>query len=373
MAASCQKPKIILCGEAFGENEDKIKRGFVGTSGAELLRMLNESGIIDLTSEDQSFISKYYKLNDPTFLDMVWALHPEVHRTNVLNLRPPRNDLSTFCGPKQQGIRGYPSLVKGKHLRAEFIPELERLASELEEANPNLTIALGNTALWALSGSVGISKLRGTTFLSTHTATGYKCLATYHPAAIQRQWELRPVTIADLMKAKRESAYPEIRRTKREIWIEPTLEDMERFYGQYIIECEILSTDIETSGNRITCIGFSPKPDLALVIPFYDTRRKNRSYWRTRSEESIAWTFIKRVLEDRSIPKVFQNGLYDISFLWRSYGIKTFGAEEDTMLLHHALQPESLKSLGFLGSVYADESAWKQMRGKHETIKGEDE
>lgn len=373
MVASFQNPKIILIGECYGESEAKIKCGFVGSSGAELLRMLNEAEIITLTSEDYSFISKYYKLNDPSMLDMVWTLHPEVYRTNVINQRPPGNNLAAFCGPKQGGIRGYPSLVKGKHLRAEFIPELERLANEITEVNPNIVVALGNTALWALSGNVGISKLRGTTLLSTHTATGFKTLATYHPAAVQRQWELRPVTIIDLMKAKRESAYPEIRRTPREIWIEPSLGDMEKFYASYIQGCSLLSVDIETAGNRITCIGFSPGPGLALVVPFFDSRRKNGAYWPFKEDELKAWLFVRGILEDRETPKVFQNGLYDISFLWRAYGIKTFGASEDTMLLHHALQPESLKSLGFLGSVYADESAWKQMRGKVGTIKGEDE
>ena len=48
------------------------------------------------------------------------------------------------------------------------------------------------------------------------------------------------------------------------------------------------------------------------------------------------------------------------------------GAEEDTMLLHHALYPESLKGLGFLGSIYCDEGAWKGMRKGTETIKRED-
>jgi DNA polymerase I-like protein with 3'-5' exonuclease and polymerase domains len=78
---------------------------------------------------------------------------------------------------------------------------------------------------------------------------------------------------------------------------------------------------------------------------------------------------VRRVLEDRSIRKLFQNGVYDISFLLRAYGIKTMGAAEDTMLLAHALQPESLKGLGYLGSIYSDEGAWKHMRKKDETIK----
>jgi DNA polymerase I-like protein with 3'-5' exonuclease and polymerase domains len=79
-------------------------------------------------------------------------------------------------------------------------------------------------------------------------------------------------------------------------------------------------------------------------------------------DERSAWGFIREIMADREIKKVFQNGLYDIAFLYRSVGIKVRGAEHDTMLMHHSLQPESLKGLGYLGSIYTDERAWKYMR-----------
>jgi hypothetical protein len=34
------------------------------------------------------------------------------------------------------------------------------------------------------------------------------------------------------------------------------------------------------------------------------------------------------------------------------------------MLMHHSIMPEMQKGLGFLGSVYTDEPAWKLMRRK---------
>jgi hypothetical protein len=292
--------------------------------------------------------------------------------TNVLNLRPPGNKIETLCGPKAEGIIGYPALYKAKYLKREFICELERLGAELVEANPNVIICLGNTASFALLGKTAISKLRGTTSISTHTAAGFKVLPTYHPAAVLRQWDLRPTTIADLMKAKREAEYPEIRRPRREIWIEPTLEDMEEFYERYIAPCKRLSVDIETAGSQITCIGFAPSREIGIVIPFLDTRRKTRSYWPSGEDERRAWAFVVRILSAGGITKLFQNGLYDIAFLWRAYGIKVLGAEHDTMLLHHALQPESLKALGFLGSIYTDEGPWKDMRKGKTTIKADD-
>ena len=360
---------ILLVGEARGEAEARLNTSFVGPSGAELLRMLNEAGVIEFGFADRDYLHRYYAQSDSSCLEAIWHLHPEVIRTNVFNQHPPRNDLEWFCGPKAEGIPGYPALVKSKYVRQEFEHELDRLADEIMGIDPNLIICLGNCALWALAGRTGISKLRGTTLLSTHTVCDFKLLPTYHPSAVLRQWDNRPTVIADLMKAARESAYPEIRRPPREIWIEPSLSDISEFIATHIAGCRLLSVDIETSGSRVTCIGFATSASVAIVIPFDDVRKKDGSYWPTREDEVKCWHLVRSVLSDGSIPKLFQNGVYDISFLLRAYGIKTMGATEDTMLLAHALQPESLKGLGYLGSIYSDEGAWKHMRKKDETIK----
>ena len=41
------------------------------------------------------------------------------------------------------------------------------------------------------------------------------------------------------------------------------------------------------------------------------------------------------------------------------------------MLKHHAINPELEKGLGFLGSVYSYEPAWKLMRKNDSTKRGE--
>lgn len=339
---------IALVGEAWGAEEERERTPFVGSSGYLLTQMLEEAGI----SRADCFL------------------------TNVFNFRPHHNKLETLYGTRQEAIPGYPPIEKSKYIRAEFANELDRLGDELIEVNPNLVVALGNTALWALCGRGAISKVRGTTCISTHTATGYKVLPTYHPAAVQRQWELRPIAVADFFKAERERNFPEIRRKARQVWIEPSLQDLEVFHEQYILPRSIeqgveLSVDIETIGTQITCIGFG-YADVSLVLPFLDRRRKDGNYWPTKNDEVRAKGFMRRVLEDPDIKKLFQNGMYDIAFIWRSLGIKTFSATEDTMLIHHALQPESLKGLGFMASIYCDEGDWKQMREKTKTIKKDD-
>lgn len=363
-----QRTNLVLVGEAWGEAEARLSQAFVGPSGAALLSMLAESGLIDWTSADRDFLRRYYTTQDSLLIDAIWQLHPEIFRTNVFNIHPARNDLSNLCGDKAFALPGFGKLGEG-WIHARYADELTRLGTDLIRVNPNVVVCLGNVALWALSGKVGISKLRGTTLLSTHTVSGFKLLPTYHPAAILRQWEQRPTVIADLMKAAAEAEYAEIRRPEREIWIEPTIEDIQSFITKYIRGCKLLSVDIETSGSRITCIGFAPSANLGIVIPFDDERREGGSYWHDEQSERKAWAYVKLVCEDISIPKLFHNGLYDITFLYRSMKIKVQGAEEDTMLLHHALQPESLKGLGYLGSVYLQERAWKNMRTKETTIK----
>lgn len=360
---------VIFVGEAWGENEQKIGKSFCGPSGIQLLKMLDEADTISLSFTDKLLLSRYYKEYDPFLIDKVWENHPELLRTNVFQQHPPANRLEFFCGPKAEGIAGYGPLLTSKYVRKEFQYELDRLGAEILSHDPNLIVCLGNAALWSLTGRTGITKLRGTTSTSTHTISGYKLLCTYHPAAVLRQWELRPTTIIDLAKIQKESLHAEVQRPRCEIWIEPDIEDIVRFIDFYVRDCPLLSVDIETSGSLITIIGFSPRKDLAIVIPFYDPRKPNRSYWPTLELERQCWSIVRGVLEDQSIPKLGQNFLYDAAFLWRSVGIGVRNAVHDTMLLSHAQQPEALKGLGYLGSLHTDFGPWKVERKGNNTIK----
>lgn len=340
--------RIMLVGEAYGEDEAREGQPFVGASGKLLNAMLSQVGI----ARSESFV------------------------TNVFNLQPqPKNDVENLCGPKAEALGSYPALKAGKYIRAEYRPELERLYAEIRADNPNVIIALGATAAWALLGTSGIKKIRGAPSLLAGPALnavgrGIKVLPTYHPANVMREWSNRAIVIADLEKAKREAEFPELIRPQREIWIEPTLDDLAEFQHRFIDPSDSLSIDIETSGDQITCVGFAPSHDRSLVVPFVDPLRSDGNYWRTLEEELEAWGYVRRWcgLEKR---RVGQNYLYDMNRLWRTMGIPAPN-EDDTMLLHHALQPEMEKGLGFLATIYTDELAWKFMRQKHETLKKED-
>ena len=342
---------ILIVGEAWSEQEAEAQRAFVGKSGWLIKQLLSQVGI----------------------------RYDDCYVTNVFNLQPkPSNDIINLCGPKVEGIKGMPALTKGKYANAKYAPELARLYEEINREDPNLIIALGATAAWALLGSSGIRSIRGAPIGTTSPATGatgvalnrtFKVLPTYHPAAVLREWTLRPIVLADLDKARRHSGVPEITRPSRFIWVEPTLDDLDIFEREYIRHARRLSIDIETKGDQVTCIGFAPDPEVALVIPFWSAKQTDGNYWRTLEDELRAWDYVRRWCAMK--PSVFQNGLYDIHRLWRTYGIPCTLAEDDTMLLHHALQPEMEKGLGFQATIYTDEASWKFM-SRIDTLKKED-
>lgn len=321
----------MLIGEAYGENEERFQMPFIGPAGIFLTQLLKDAGI------DRG----------------------KCYLTNVFNLRPAGNDIGNLCGTQAEGIPGREPIQPGKYIRAQYNGELERLADEVAGVEPNLVVALGGTAAWAAFGRGAISKSRGAV---APTVWGPKGIATYHPSGVLRDYSLRAVTVADLIKARREAEYPEIRRPQRTLVIEPTLPEIQQFYEEHVVQAPRVALDIETVHNKyITMIGFAPRVDLAIVIPFMDMRKPEFAYWSTHDEERRAWDWVKRYCLSPG-QKVLQNGLYDLHFLWRRYGITVRNPAHDTMLLHHALQPESEKGLGFLGSVYTDEASWKLMR-----------
>lgn len=338
--------KLILVGEAYGAEEARWSMPFVGPAGQELNRLLEDAGI----KREECFV------------------------TNVFNFQPKGNDISTLCCKRPDAgiFKGWPALARGVYLRDEYAKEVERLRIELIRETPNCCVALGGTAAWALLRSNSISKIRGTLHDST-LVPGLKVLPTFHPAILlphRGQYHERPTILLDLIKAKRESEYPEIRRVPRTIWLEPTIADLEHFLHSYIVSSPLLSFDIETAGGQITCIGFAPRTDLAIVVPFVDLR-KGGSYWNSVQEELAAWRWVERVLA-LPMPKLGQNGKYDWIWLWKKYRIKVVNYAEDTMLLHHALQPESEKGLGFLGSIYCEEPAWKEIHFRGNKTEKED-
>ena len=207
--------RIVAVGEAPGEQEDKQGRGFVGESGQILRGYMRQVGI------------------DP---DSVFYL-------NCCRCRPPGNRKPTA---------------------KEIAACLPYLIDDIRRVNPNLILTLGGPALCTLWQKANITQVRGS--ILQNPDTGIKLLAAYHPMAISHEWGREPEMLADLAKAKVESASPDIPDDHTEVVFLTTIEEVQ-WFRDWLFELaptlESLSIDCETTGlsylnDEILCMAFTP-------------------------------------------------------------------------------------------------------------------
>jgi uracil-DNA glycosylase len=396
--------KALLIGESWGINEAQYKHPFVGRSGQELARMCGESGlcpplVVECRHCHQRVPFGYCPcgtFNPVNFMQMVhfWAKTKGagVGVANVFQEHPHKDNEQLFFGGRADDVcLDIPPYVVGAkklYLLQEFRYHLENLENEITALSPNILIPLGNTACWAVLQQTKISTIRGTT---QDTRFGIKALPTYHPAAL-RDWSLRPTIISDLKKAAKESHSSLITRPKTWQLNYPTLEEIEDWFR---IPAERFSCDIESGTvlyskkelawmkkytpksyniltQLISMVGFARSESQSLCIPFMTRREENGElarYWPNQWQEVRAWQWTQHGLSTGA-ELVFQNGMYDINRLLYC-GIRPRNMVHDTMLLSHALLPELPKGLGYLDSIYRNDSPWKSMYG-NESLKRDD-
>lgn len=310
--------KIALVGEAPGQRENEIGLPFVGPSGDLLTRMMNEAGLIR---------------------SQCWL-------TNLVKYRPPNNEIGCYFKDRQKKIP-----------KPEMVECCEELRKELLEIKPNVVVAIGGTAMWALTGEPkGITKWRGSVLEST-LIPGLKVIPTIHPASILRNYVPDRQTVpVDLRRAAKEMEFPEIRRPQRTYIVDASHIDTMKELDRLDAEAEYLSFDIETVNPLITCIGFSDNPSRAISVPF---TRGIKPYW-TLDEQTALWKRICALLENPRIKKIAQNAQYDILYLARFIGIHVQNLWMDTMIAHHEVYPELPRGLDYLASIYTDEPYYKE-------------
>jgi DNA polymerase len=198
---------IMLVGEAPGAEEDQRGLPFVGPAGKTLNILLAKAGII----REKCLIA------------------------NVARKRPPKNDIGYYFQDKKQTIP-----------KPELSVWLNELKRDIEIHKPNIVVALGATALWALTGIRGIKAARG--FITESTLVpGQKVLPCYHPQAIGYSWNLSYTTVLDLKKALYHSAFRGLRRDNRVFDIDPTKDVFIKICEKIIKENKPLAVDIEAT------------------------------------------------------------------------------------------------------------------------------
>lgn len=345
--------KVMIVGESWGDHEERTGLPFQGSSGQELNRMLHEAGI----------------------------MRSECYTTNVVNARPPYNDIERWVTAKRKDIQPDMAKMRDRWASPIVFEGLSRLLKEIHEVQPNIIIALGNVAMWALTGNWGVTKWRGSQLTCSiprelypagllgpaDQSWGGKVIPTIHPAAVLRDFGLRPTVLLDLKRAAKERAGSEYTNTPA--WdfavprnLEECLAILERIpAGLNSGGLEWIDFDIETAGGHIECVGLSWSLTEAIVIPFMSREDRN-GYWSAESEAEIVW-LLYLILTHKRVKVRWQNGLYDAQYTYRHWHFVPRGAQ-DTMIAHHSMWCGLPKSLAYQASMYCDHYVYWKDDGK---------
>jgi uracil-DNA glycosylase family 4 len=238
---------------------------------------------------------------------------------------------------------------------------IKELGDELRSLNLNIVIAMGNIALLALTNRVGITKWRGSVLDST-LIPGLKVIGTFHSATFippKFNFLNKPLICEDLMRAKYESTFKEIRRIPRKITIAPTFnESIEALHYCFDrgISGSIISIDIEVINREVDCIALSWSDTEAICIPF----RWSRGDYFNPDEELEIMRAIGRIIQDDNISKVGANFIFDTQFLFHKYGIIPRGDIHCTQIAQKISYPDFPAGLDAVTTMYTDIPYYKQ-------------
>lgn len=248
---------------------------------------------------------------------------------------------------------------------------LAALERDIDLVKPDVILAVGNGALFGLTGKWGIKSWRSSLIEYTSPG-GHKCIVvpTYPPSYIYGVWKDRNVCIHDIRKAWNLAHAEEIIQPPAyNFIIEPTFSEVVRTLNTLLSKLEAgpykLSVDVETRGGHLACTGIAWSdldalciPHLRAVHPEMPNWQQRINYW-TEAEEVFIVHLLYRVLTHPNAEIVGQNFLYDAQYFWR-WLMFVPRLKRDTMIAQHSVFSSMPKGLDFLSSMYAKHHVyWK--------------
>lgn len=243
---------------------------------------------------------------------------------------------------------------------------LESLIRDIELVKPKVILALGNGALFALTGKWGIKNWRSS-IIEYISPGGHRChiIPTYPMDYLYRVWSDRPTIAHDIRKAWILANDPApIEAPQYNFIIEPSFSVAASTLKKLLSEADRgplkLSTDIETRGGHCACIGIAWSkadaiciPQLRAVNPIVWEEQKDRChYWNEPEEAHLAY-LIYKLLSHPNVQGIGQNFLYDAQYFWRWFCFIP-RTVRDTMITQHVIYSSGSKGLDFLSSLYAE-------------------
>lgn len=339
--------KIMLVADAPTAEEIGTGAAFSGYSMYTLSTMLSEAGI--------SLASCY--------------------RTHVLKVRPPGEDANTFIAMTKKEVTYEHILFKGRHVLPILKDHIELLTQEINNVKPNVIVALGEIALWALTGifgkNNGVHQWRSSIIeCDLPTSIGYipKVIPTYPPRTINRMWSWRVIGIHDLKRIKQESEVHTFPKVEYNFILQPSYDTCMAVLNQLLDQLNNarmsmqLSVDIETKHKTIECMAIAWSHKDAICIPFISNTRYNHhfpNYFSVEEEADILFMLYK-VLTHAKVSIRGQNFTFDEQYFQRQWLFRP-NLKHDTMVTQHSLFSDMRKDLSFLSSLYlTHHKHWKE-------------
>src|SRR5712692_4941125 len=309
--------KIVLVGESPSYVEEQTLTPFTGPSGKLLNELLHDAGINRADC---------------------WI-------TNVSKYFVPPN-----IPPKK-----IPFSIRAHSVGISIEKCIDELRIELQQLQPNIVVALGATALWALTGKSRIQAFRGSILSGMN---GLKVVGTYHPAHILHQegevkgyWN-KQILFFDLKRVKQQSAFPEVKLPSRSLNICANSAQLYDFIRRNKNN-DKPAIDIEAMHCIPICIGIAFNRHEGLTVPLWNS---NEISTIPTSDLVSIWNYLSELLAKHRV--VGQNFGYDRDKI-RRLGLIIGGLASDTMLKSFVINPELPKNLAFNTSIYTEEPYYK--------------
>ena len=312
MGSGDPSSRVMIIGEAPGENEAATGRVFSGRAGKLLDTLLHEAGL----DRDAVYV------------------------TNVVKCRPPDNRRPD---------------------RVEFEACRMYLEREARACNPRWVLLLGNAALQAVARKSGITKQRGVRLkVKDPVWANRQVMATFHPAYILRNPGQHSTLAEDVKRFARmmrgefqvvpvKSKYVGNAATVR--WLRRQLEQLP--------PGTVVSYDVENRGRPwegewdVVCLGISWDGETTYVVPLSHPQSPFRSKWQN------VLRYLGPALRRADLKLVAQNGKHDNQQL---AGARVFLEHRfDIMLAAHLLDENRPKNLGFLSQSVLGADVYKGM------------
>jgi DNA polymerase-1 len=318
---------LAIVGEAPGKDELKKNRYFVGESGKRLRGAFDYFGIP----------------------------HGRVHINNTLRCKAPSkmsekdwSQATACCRP--------------------------RLVAELEKSQCKQILTLGKRAFRSLTRHKNAAIIGGQRsppwlggYIPADNVHNIPLIPTIHPAfCLRGSGQYWPVFYAHLKRAWRLASGKEQPFQWPRLYYygsdpEETVNALEEIFasksGTYV------GFDIETAGfdsvrDPFTAIGLATH-HVSVSISWPPNKHFTRHYSDMRYAHR-AEHLIREILAREDLPKVAQNGGYDVLGL-EAKGFDVVGYTDDTLLMHHAAAPSLRHNLGFLAQLYFAVDPWKRL------------